>query len=258
MAGEIARAADSSLAQSGDEYWHETRRPLVCLLFLTPLLVIYELGVLWTGGNSPGDVRNRADDWLRSGLKLAGLEHPLVLPGMVVAALLAWHLCARCPWRMRPSVFVGMLAESLLFALAVVLLGQLHNRAFAGGTLALPAALPIDRETAALAVSFLGAGLYEEVLFRLMLLPALFGVLRLARMPAVWAGGLAVLWGGVTFAAAHHIEVAAEPVPPAVFAFRAAAGVFFGGLFYWRGFGITVGAHAAYDLLVGVVLAQDA
>jgi hypothetical protein len=38
------------------------------------------------------------------------------------------------------------------------------------------------------------------------------------------------------------------------FVFRATAGVFFAGLFVVRGFGITVGSHAAYDLLVGILI----
>jgi hypothetical protein len=241
---------------SGDEYWHETRQPLVCLLFLAPVLLIYELGVVWTGGLEPAEVRNRADSWMRSGLQIAGIEHSLVLPASVAVILLAWHVFGRFLWRVRPSAFVGMLAESLLFAFVLILVGQLHNRLFAG-TGEPPAALAVNRETAALAISFLGAGLYEEVLFRLMLLPVIYGLLRLGRMPPGWAGALAVLMTGIAFAAAHHLESPDQPVAPAVFGFRATAGVFFAGLFYWRGFGITVGTHATYDLLVGIVLAPE-
>ncbi|HUG93897.1 MAG TPA: CPBP family intramembrane glutamic endopeptidase [Planctomycetaceae bacterium] len=241
--------------QAGDEYWRETRRPLVCLLFLTPLLAAYEWGVLWTG-EPASEVRNRADVWMRSGLTNAGLEHPLVLPGAVVAILLGWHVFGRFSWGVRPSAFVGMLAESLLFAFVLVLLGQFQGRVFPAAA-ALTAALPLERETAALAVSFLGAGLYEELLFRLMLLPAIYGVLRLVRLTPPWAGAAAVVLSGVAFAAAHHLETPGVAVPWSVFAFRAGAGAFFAGLFYWRGFGITVGAHAAYDLLVGIVLAGD-
>ena len=240
-----------------DEYWHETRRPLVCLLFLAPLLLAYELGVMWTGGPDPSDVRNRADSWMRSGLQIAGIEHSLVLPVSVVAILLAWHLAGRFVWRVRPSAFVGMFAESLLFAFVLILVGQFHNHLLAGSG-GPPAALSIDRETAALAVSFLGAGLYEEVLFRLMLLPVIYASLRLVRMTPGWAGTLAVLLTGIAFAAAHHLERPDQIVAPAVFTFRTTAGVFFAGLFHWRGFGITVGTHAVYDLLVGIVLAPDA
>jgi hypothetical protein len=252
MAGTIPRTPSDP---TGDEYWHETRRPLTCLLFLAPLLILYELGVIWIGVE-PADVRNRADFWMRSGLEIAGLEHTLILPAAVVAILVLWQVYGRYTWTVRPSSLPGMLAESVLFAFGLVLVGELHGRLAGGEAASVPSPLAISRETAALAVTFLGAGLYEEVLFRLMLLPLLYAALRLARLTPAWAGGLAVLLSGVAFAAAHHIEFPHEAVPAAVFVFRAAAGVFFAGLFYWRGFGIAVGTHATYDLLVGIVLAN--
>ena len=36
--------------------------------------------------------------------------------------------------------------------------------------------------------------------------------------------------------------------------FRAFAGFYFAGLYHLRGFGIAVGAHAGYDLLVGLIV----
>ena len=41
------------------------------------------------------------------------------------------------------------------------------------------------------------------------------------------------------------------------FAFRTLAGMFFAALYVFRGFGIAVGAHAAYDVFVGVVLVSE-
>ncbi|MBC8113461.1 MAG: CPBP family intramembrane metalloprotease, partial [Candidatus Saccharimonas sp.] len=41
------------------------------------------------------------------------------------------------------------------------------------------------------------------------------------------------------------------------FIFRTLAGMFFAALFFLRGFGITVGTHAVYDVFVGIVLISD-
>jgi membrane protease YdiL (CAAX protease family) len=104
------------------------------------------------------------------------------------------------------------------------------------------------------AVNYIGAGIYEEVLFRLLLLPVCYGLLRLltvSRGPALF---LAIAGTSLLFAGAHYVGPAADPWSLYSFSFRALAGAFFGGLFVLRGFGITVGAHAAYDLLVGVAL----
>ena len=52
----------------------------------------------------------------------------------------------------------------------------------------------------------------------------------------------------ILFAAFHHVGVGGEPYDPAIFAFRAVAGVVLGLLFAVRGFCVVVYAHAVYDL----------
>ena len=49
-------------------YLSATRHPWSCLLFLVPLIVVYEAGVVWLGGPQPELLRNGADTWLRWGL----------------------------------------------------------------------------------------------------------------------------------------------------------------------------------------------
>jgi len=102
-------------------------------------------------------------------------------------------------------------------------------------------------------VSFIGAGVYEEVLFRLCLIPLCYGLFRLIGAPAKGAVLGAVLLTSVGFSAAHYIGPAADQFALFSFTFRACAGLFFALLFVYRGFGITAGCHAAYDILVGVI-----
>ena len=92
------------------------------------------------------------------------------------------------------------------------------------------------------------------MLFRLCLLPAFTGLFRLSRISPRVAVALAVLSTSLMFALAHHAGPGAEPFDLFVFTFRTTAGVAFALLFLYRGFGIAVGSHAAYDLLVGVAL----
>ncbi len=112
----------------------------------------------------------------------------------------------------------------------------------------------IGGETAAKAVTYVGAGIYEEVLFRLCLLPACFGLFRLLQLNTTWAAVLAVISTSLMFAIAHHVGPTGEAFRLFPFTFRLVAGLFFAALFVLRGFGITVGTHAAYDLLVGLLL----
>jgi membrane protease YdiL (CAAX protease family) len=103
-------------------------------------------------------------------------------------------------------------------------------------------------------VGFLGAGVYEEFLFRLCLLPVGFLLFRMLLMPRKWAWAASILATSIIFAVAHYVGPAADQFSAFSFSFRMLAGLCFALLFVLRGFGIAVGCHAAYDLLVGVFL----
>ena len=63
-----------AVTQYRGDYWQQSRRPLTSLAFVTPLLAVYEAGVLWLG---PQAMRNGADVWMRQILRLAGF-HPVL------------------------------------------------------------------------------------------------------------------------------------------------------------------------------------
>lgn len=240
-----------------DDYWTLTRRPLNSLVFLVPLLVLYEWGVRHSSAANAGALRNGADAWLRWGLGTLGLADAWLLPGLVAGGLLVWHVAGRYRWVIAFNTYFGMLAESLLFALCLVLIGQaahLGAEKF-GSELATVGVVPRDAWNRS--IGFIGAGIYEEVLFRLALLPLVIGVLRLIRLPASAAVIMAVFITSVLFSAAHFVGPGADSFERFSFFFRTIAGAFFAVLFLSRGFGITVGAHAGYDLLVGLALVSN-
>lgn len=241
-----------------NDYWSDTQRPLTSLLFLLPWIAVYETGILILSGQEPGGLRNGADYWLRSLLALFGNSQAFLLPILVIATLLSWHLVRRYPWKIRLETQIGMLAESLLLAVALVAVGQLHHLLFVNLQTPDPTQplMTVDGRMTH-AVSYIGAGVYEEVLFRLLLVPAAFGLFRVMELPARWATIMAAVSTSFLFALAHHLGPAADAFNLFTFSFRAAAGVFFATVFFLRGFGITVGCHAVYDLLVGVFLANQ-
>ena len=247
---------DDSAHLLSDDYWSDTQRPLTCLLFLLPWIVVYEAGILMLSETEPDGLRNGADYWLRSLLSVSGSEQVLLLPLLVIAILMSWHLVRRYPWQIRLETQIGMLAESLLLAVALVAVGQLHHLLFVNlqSAEADPRLLAVEGPIRHV-VSYIGAGVYEEVMFRLLLVPAAFAAFRILEFPSQWAAAMAALTTSFVFALAHHVGPAADAFNLFTFSFRAAAGVFFTAVFFLRGFGITVGCHAAYDLLVGVFLA---
>ncbi len=241
-----AVSLNNPLAQLAETYWVESRRPLASLLFIVPLLVVYETGVLLFG---PEPVRNGADVWLRQLLDLIGFGQYFLLPILTVGTLLAWHYLTREPWKLSRGLMVGMAAESVALAICLRLILQVQIVVFSQW--ASPVLLSVT-PTIARAVGFLGAGIYEELLFRLLLLgPVTWALCRLGMKPMLgWA--TAVIATSLLFAAAHHVGPGGYPFNGFDFAFRFLAGAFFSILFLYRGFGIAVGAHAGYDFLVGV------
>jgi len=239
------------------DYWSDARTPLSSLMFLIPWIVIYEFGVLVMGQNEPDVVRNGADFWMRSVLSQMGFGQGLLLPLIVVAMLLTWHVLRKNPWQIRFETQLGMLAESILLAIGLVAVGQCHDILFrqVAAEPTTPGVIVNAMGPMTRAVSFIGAGVYEEVMFRLLLVPAAFLVFRMFEFPSKLAAVMAAISTSFLFAVAHHIGPSAEALNLFAFSFRAAAGLFFASIFLLRGFGITVGCHAAYDLLVGVLMA---
>ena len=98
----------------------------------------------------------------------------------------------------------------------------------------------------------IGAGLYEEVLFRLLLLPAVIWLLERWGQTRFTASLWGVVLTSLLFSGAHYVGPLGDTFALYSFTFRTLAGIFFSLVFLVRGFGITAGAHAAYDLLVGL------
>lgn len=243
-----------------NDYWSEARTPLSSLLFLLPWIAIYELGVIAIGQDQPDAVRNGADFWMRSLLMRAGVGQVL-LPLIVIGMLLGWHLARRNPWRIRLETQFGMLAESILLAIVLIAVGQFHDLLFRQINAAPHADALLSHAVGGSigqAVSFIGAGVYEEVMFRLLLVPTAFLAFRMFEFPPKWAAVMSAVSTSFLFALAHHIGPSADAFNLFAFSFRAAAGLFFATVFLLRGFGITVGCHAAYDLFVGVLLVVPA
>lgn len=252
-------------SQDNLDYWSTAREPWPSLLFILPFLIIYEVGAI-AHAHVPTS-RNGADLWIRH----VGIEHGVpvewLFPILAPLLLLGWQFVARRPWKWSYETLAGMFAESLMFAMFLVLIGQ--ATAYAFPILGLP---PLALNNLPRAVTFLGAGIYEEMLFRLTLLPCCFLVLRMLFVPAILSMLASILISSWLFATAHYISSTAlfsplelsqattmvlnQPELWFSYTFRFLAGILFSVLFWVRGFGIAVGCHILYDLFVGVVLAE--
>ncbi len=218
-------------------YLDHSRRWQTAVMLTVPLFVLYELGlvVFTTGG-----VRNAADVLMRDLLHVRGATGALVLNGLVVLLFLV----AAHKRRERGPVFAYLpflLAECVVYAALLLPMTSL----------VVPLMLQNGQaDTAGHLVMSIGAGLWEELVFRLILISGGYAVLhRGLGLRSVWAASAALLLSSLLFSAYHHVGPGGEELVAEVFAFRFLAGVLLGWLFLLRGFAVVCWTHALFDIL---------
>ena len=214
------------------------RRPRYDLLFALPLLVAYELLAFGLSQDAIAGVRNGADVVLKSIFIAAGGRWGLAVFGVVLvgggAIRVIQDIRANGPPEGR--VFLGMTGEAVAYALlfggvtgllTALVLGQWSPLAVG----------PFDQfDLATQLMISLGAGLYEELLFRVLLVGGLAVLGRKVfgwseRLSAVTAVGI----GALVFAAFHYIGPYGDPFAIPSFTFRTIAGVLFSVLYLREG-----------------------
>lgn len=262
--GKGASRSAKSAPVANETYWRAVRKPVYALVFLLPMMILYETGVFLWGHQAArqalaqahvryeGQVlRNAADIFIRS--LLGGLEDYLGWGGLflsgfvIVLTLVVWQIVSRQSWTIKLDHVVGMTGESVLYAsiplLPYVVASFLPPRGYWG--------LPTNRW---MDLFFdLGSGVYEEFIFRLVLVGLLILVLtKFAELDFFPAGVIAVGFSAVVFAVVHHVGAIGEPFAWMTFAVRTLLGLFFGAIYIARGFGIAAGAHVFYNILLGI------
>lgn len=234
----------AAASPGGDGYWDASQRPWVCLIFLLPLVIAYELGTAHFTSAARHGWRQHivAFDLLREFFTALRAPSPH-MPAMALGSILVWwHLARGDPWTFRFSTLLGMAAESVALAVPVLSLGFAFSHC-------VPLAGTSGSNRDLIIFSF-GAGVYEEMIFRLILLTVLSLILRdCFQLGANVSGLLMVVTSGVLFATYHYLSPH-DIFSLRTFLFRTIAGAYFAILFLTRGFGITSFSHAAYDVIV--------
>lgn len=220
-------------------YAREAQRPLHALLFLLPPVLLYEI-MAWCGrhGRAAGPL---APSMLQGVLSWFGVAGVWVPPVTFAAALLVWQHLRRDRWRVQAWVLPWMLLESLVVALPVLVIAGLFPQLTIAGAGGVGAEL----------IRALGGAVYEELVFRLLLISGLVWLLgALAEVRGTPALAIAVGLAALAFAICHFAPVGGEAFAWGVLWFKLAAGVYFGLLFVNRGLGIAAGGHAAYNIML--------
>ena len=202
------------------------------LVVIVPLVLAYGLGVILTGHVSVVDVPTRLL-WRACGRDRNAY---LLVHAALAIAYLVW-VARRARGDLLGARVIGpLVVEAIVVALALVAFFELAS---VGG--ALLGVLPR-------VVGALGAGLHEELVFRLGAFAGGGWLLTRAGVPVRVAWWLALLGSSALFAVAHHW--AGEPWSAAAFEARCIAGLAFALLTWYRSLAHAVYAHVAYDLIV--------
>jgi hypothetical protein len=247
--------------QTLSNYWYAARAPRYSLSFAFPLLIAYEVLAFSLSHDEVAGVRNGADVLLKSlFLGLGGRDGLVVFGALLVGggAVLVWR-DRRNSGAVEPRLFAWMAVESIVYALAFGLVaGTLTGLLLPGtgltwGDSALTAGFLSAWSLPTQLMISLGAGIYEELLFRVIVVSALAW---LATRAFGWSRSSASIFamgvGALIFSAFHYIGPYGEPLALGSFTFRAVAGLLFSGLYLLRGFGITAWTHALYDVFLAV------
>ena len=273
-----------------DSYLDRTSRPIYAIAYLLFFLVVYEVGIIVSNpeilSSSLMETKSVvAFEWGRELLRFLGFSEKMTwiaTPLTVVVILLALQITSKTSWRVRFMDFGPMSAECILLAVPLIVLSLGFNRSISSANHASASCQQsiVQTEIVSLSaedfsqsnaqqsqgslpvnvVTGIGAGIYEEFVFRLILI-CLLMLLFQDMIGISWQSSviLSVSIAAILFSVHHHIFFlngqfqTGEPFTFSKFIFRTLAGVYFAIVFAIRGFGVTAGTHAFYNIIAVVL-----
>ena len=282
-----------------NSYLERTSRPIYAIVFLLPFIILYELGTFGINTDilNQSQIRVVAFVWLQNLLESVGFGGKFAWaapPLAVIVILTAMQITSRKQWRLWLGDLLPMALECVLLAVPLIVLtlfltsspeadnnvSRFENSPIhflADGPLNCsstdcinlssvteqPAVDWHERPILTNIITGIGAGIYEELVFRLILICILMLLLQdVLGMNHINSIVLSVLISAALFSAHHHIDFitgqpnATDPFNWTRFAFRTIAGVYFAFLYAFRGFGITAGTHAFYNIIAVSITAR--
>lgn len=217
-------------------YFKETRQARYSFLMVLPLLLAYEYEAFSLNHSDITGIRNGADIFLKKILGVFGLHgHLAVAFILCISMLLVYRREKEKPVRFNYFIFIFI--ECIIYALILE-----------PAILKLRTLLSISRH--AQFVACLGAGVYEELLFRLLLFTGVYRIFKkLLDMDNI-SLIIGVLVSSLFFSYFHYWGSMADTFTISGFTYRFLAGIILCLLYYFRGLGIAAYTHTFYDLMV--------
>ena len=223
------------------EYFFKSKSLFYSLLVTLPLFIIYEIGIFFLFQADIAFSKNGADVLIEEFIKMLGLNGYYAASSIFIIVLFFVLFSQRKNFKtfdISIKYISIMIIESLLYA--GVLLLVLQNIYLIQG---------LTTNVINNIILSIGAGLYEELIFRFFLLFILaksFSFIFKTNKSSSLI--LSIIFSSILFSSFHYIGI--ESFTPLSFTLRFIAGVYLSLIYIKRGFGIVALTHAFYDLFV--------
>lgn len=215
---------------------------------MVPLWVFYEWLAFKLNAGWQGDYRTGIDLLIKKSLHFIGLSGSLtvIVPSVILIIWVAIELKELKQLNFKIDYCAWMFMESIFYALLLgLILGLISNKFL---TLQKSYSIQIFLQNF---VKHLGSGIFEELIFRLLLISILMKVLSPFFSKKIWIPyGMAAILSAIVFSFMHHLSLFGESFTWHAFLFRFMAGVIFAVLFIFRGYGITAYSHSFYNIFL--------
>lgn len=230
-------------ADSYEGYFAQSRSLALSFVLIAPLLIVYEASLIYY----PTIRMRGAGGWIRSAFSWVFHSRAgIVVNAVVVAALLVSVAVLARRGRLRLALIVPMVLESAAWAAAHIGIAIFVIRTMLRKPI--PSGLGGSPDLRNL-VSAVGAGVYEEILFRLLLTSFLFWLgLQLFEGEAKCAIAFAVVIGSLVFAICH-VPTPSTRADWMLLVYFFCCGLVWSAVYVFRGLGVAVYAHAIFDII---------
>ena len=233
-------------------YFSNSKSPLYSFLFTLPLFIVYEIGIFISSIEQTIVIRNGADVLIRQLFSYFGVNGFKWL-GIIffISYLITFLIHKRklqntklkliyLPFMIFESIIWSMLIYLFMTNIHLLLMHPTGN-------------MIIQRVTLAI-----GAGIYEEFLFRSVLILIFTKLLTfIFEMEYHYSRIIAMFISAGIFSGFHFIGDFGDFFSFNTFMIRFFAGILLGVIYFSRGFGITAWAHSIYDLIILTKITVD-
>ena len=244
--------------QPYNEYLTATRTASYGFIAALPLLIAYEVLILMVNSNQELIIRVGADIWLKQIFAVLGVKGQITIGAITIfIGVFIFFLERKKEINIRISYFPWIIIESLFYSVFLtILISYTVNYLFSINSDLEPSisilSSSFSENSMLLQIALsIGAGLYEELFFRVLLISLLFFIIKnLVFNKTYLSYILSASIAAIIFSAVHYIGTLGDEFTVQSFAFRFLFGLAFNFLYVIRGFGVVAWTHALYDILL--------